>query len=165
MKGLTLITQNLKYSVSYYCTLFSNCSSTLNPLGYEKPPTKYSAETILKILLDPEIDRSRICNMWPVAVHSSTTFVVDVTKLKHPDDVRKDFFGRWKHSGSHPTPFKARVSEEGVEVERCALGATGAVYYLRRLHGYHPSNPSFRRLIAFVSGECNCSCIGVFVYV
>ena len=79
---------------------------------------------------------------------------MDLTKLSHPDDVKKDMFGRWNHSGSHPIPFMASFNEDGtVNVERCAPGASGSnVYYLRRLHSVHPSNSSVRRLMAFVSG-------------
>ena len=51
--------------------------------------------------------------------------------IKHPDEVRKDFFGRWIHSGSYPIPFKAKVTEDDMELECCAPGATGEVYYLR----------------------------------
>ena len=28
-----------------------------------------------------------VCTTWPIAVESSSTFVIDITKLKHPDDV------------------------------------------------------------------------------
>ena len=85
---------------------------------------------------------------------ASSTFIVDISKLSHPDDVKKDFFGKWNHSGSHPVPFLAQFTPEGdVEVERCAAGASGKdVYYLRRLHSIHPSNSQFRRLLAIVSG-------------
>ena len=84
----------------------------MHQLAYEKPPLKYTAEAILKILLDPKLDYSRVCSVWPVLVENSATFVIDVTKLKHPDDVRKDFFGKWTHSGSHPITFKAKVTED-----------------------------------------------------
>ena len=126
-----------------------------------KPPAKYGVEAILKILLNPSVDENKVCSTWPIAIEGSNTFIVDITKLKHPDDVRKDFFGKWVHSGSHTSPFKAQVSDEGdVEIERCAPGATGEVFYLRRHHCYHPSNASFRRLLAFVSGSvCVCLCI------
>ena len=117
----------------------------IHPLAYEEPPPKYVAEGILKILLDPNIDRTKICCTWPLSgIKSNATFVVDLTKLKHPDDVRKDFFGRWNHSRSHPLPFKACIHENEVEVERCAPGARGEVFYLRRLRTCHPSNTSFR---------------------
>ena len=87
-------------------------SSDLHPLAYEKPPPKYAAEKILKILLNPNIDSSKICSTWPMTgIESSATFVINVTKLKHKDDVRKDFFGKWNHSGTHPLPFKAIKGE------------------------------------------------------
>lgn len=136
----------------------SGCSphveNELHPLAFESPPPKYSAESILKLLLDPNIDRCRVCCSWPVSgVTSNATFVVDITSLKHPDDVRKDFFGKWIHSGSHPFTFKATIEKDGdVFVEKCAPGASGNVFYLRRLHCYHPSNTDFRRMLAFVSG-------------
>ena len=44
-------------------------------------------------------------------------------------------------------------THDDVRVERCGPGASGNVYYLRRLHSNHPSNSSFRRVIGFVSGK------------
>ena len=41
-----------------------------------------------------------------------------------------------------------------MSVEKCSNEAKGDnVVYLRRLHCTHPSNPEFKRLICFVSGE------------
>ena len=54
-------------------------------------------------------------------------------------------------SCSYPIPFKVKITDDYVDVERCVTGASGNVYYLRRLH---PSNSEFRRVIAFVSGMC-----------
>ena len=132
----------------------STYKNELHPCAFEIPPSKYSAEYILKLLLDPNIDQSRVYRVWPVSgVKSNATFGVDITSLKHPDDVRKDFFGKWIHSGSHPFAFKATFGENGqVYVEKCAPGASSNIFYLRRLHCYHPSNTNFRRLLAFVSG-------------
>ena len=70
----------------------STHKNELHPFAFEIPPPKYSVECILKLLLDSNIDQSRVCRIWPVSgVQSSATFVVDVTSLKHPDDVRKYF--------------------------------------------------------------------------
>lgn len=82
--------------------------------------------------------------------------MVDITKLAHRHDVKNDNFGLWSHSGSHPQTFKVQVEVDGyMRVEKCAPGATGSdVVYLRRLHSVHPSNNQFKRMIAFVSGEC-----------
>ena len=140
--------------MTFVYVLISDCDKKLHPKAYEAPPFKYFAESLLKIVLNPHIDSDRVCHTWPVVgITSSATFVVNVTSLKHPDDVRKDFFGKWIHSGSHPFTFKACFREDGnIRVEKCAPGASGDVYYLRRLHSYHPSNPDFKRMIAFVSG-------------
>ena len=74
--------------------------------------------------------------------------------LGHPDDIKKDSFGKWNHSGSHTVPFHTKILDDGyIELEKCAAGVSGDnVYYLRRLHSTHPSNSSCRRLIALISG-------------
>ena len=55
---------------------------------YEIPPPKYHAERILKILLDPTIPPSKICSVRPTNISRSATYIVDVSKLKHPDDIK-----------------------------------------------------------------------------
>ena len=131
--------------------LWTQCS-----LYFETPPTAYTAEKILYILLDPNLNPDKICQERPTNVTHSATYVVDITKLHLPDDLVKDSFGKWNHSGSHTVPFHAYVHTDGfIEVDKCAQGATGKdVYYLKRLHSTHPSNPDFKRLIALISGKC-----------
>ena len=93
----------------------------LHPLAFERSLPKYSEETILNILLDPNLDQSRICSVWPVNVKSSSTFVIDISKLSHPDDVKKDNFGKWKHSGSHQTPYHITFRKDSeIDLEKYA---------------------------------------------
>lgn len=127
---------------------------------FETPPEKYSAERVLRILLDRNISPSRICQERPVNITESATFVVDISKLQHEKDVLKDGFGKWNYSGSHPVPFHVTHHEDGyIAIEKCASGATGADVHLRRLHATHPSNSSFKRMIAFLAGMCyECVC-------
>ena len=127
---------------------------------FERPPPKYTATRIMQILLNPSIDLSKVAKERPVRVEESSTFVVDLTCLKHPDDVKKDMYGRGDYSGSHPEVFRCMFDDvDNVSIEKCAVGATGSnVYYLRRVRSTHPSNSDFRRLIAFVHGkEATCS--------
>ena len=142
-------------SFSYW---FYNCSDAPeeDPI-YETPPPKYAAEGILKTLLDPFLPTSKVCSVRPTNIVKSSTYVIDISKLEHPDDVKNDNFGTWKHSGSHPLIYRVQVEEDGgLHVEKCAPGATGDnVAYLRRLHSIHPSNSNFKRLIAFISGRCS----------
>ena len=78
---------------------------------YETPAAIYSAETIMKILLSPMSSRvSRVC---PHHVTKSSTYVVDVTSLAHPEDVKKDDFGKLDYKGSHPVAFHVCFKNDG----------------------------------------------------
>ena len=129
-------------------------SDDLEPI-FEVPPPKYTAEQILRILLDPCIPESKICNVRPVNITQSATYVANIQRLDHQDDIKNDNFGKWNHSGSHPLLFRVQMeSDNYMYIEKCAAGATGDnVVMLRRLHSIHPSNYHFKRLIAFVSGK------------
>ena len=60
----------------------AKCHQTdVHPLLYEKPPPKYNEESILNILLNPKLDVNRVCTSWPLNVESSSTFVIDISKL------------------------------------------------------------------------------------
>ena len=121
---------------------------------YEKTSAPYTAERILKILLDPEIDQSRVTHSGPKFVSESSTYVVDLSHLDNPNDVKKDGLGKWSYSGSHEEYFRSYYDDgHRIHFEKCAKGATGDnVSVLRRLRSSHPSDPSIRRVVAFVSG-------------
>ena len=105
------------------------------------------------MLIDP--DESKICRVKPTSVTKSATYVVDVRNLQNTEDIKKDEFGIWKYSGSHPQVFKVYTEEDGSKsIEKCCEGASGSnVVYLCRLHCTHPSNNDFKRLICFLSGK------------
>ena len=69
------------------------------PLGtavepvFEEPPKKYSAERIIRILMDPKVDPNKICKQRPLAVNQSATFIVDLNSLQDPEHVKRDNFG------------------------------------------------------------------------
>ena len=122
---------------------------------FEDPPMKYSAEHIIKILLDPDINRAKVCKERPLSIEKSSTFVIDLDCLQDPEDVKKDNFGIWNHSGSHNIPFECQISDDGtVHIGRGVLSNQENYkhYYLRRLHSTHPSNRAFRRMIALITG-------------
>ena len=122
---------------------------------YEVPPDKYSAEDIVQILLNPNIDHAMICKKRPFSVSTSSSYVVDLNSLQHPDDVKKDNFGVWTHSGSHDLKFETRINSSGqLEIGRSLLSSADGweQFSLRRLHSKHPTNPKFRRILSFITG-------------
>ena len=126
---------------------------------FEKPPPKYYAFEIMRILLNQSINEDRIAKQRPLQTHCSSTFVVDITQLSHPDDIKKDMYGKWLYKGSHTDKFQCSYDDDNkVLVEKVAAGASGPnVYCLRRLHSVHPSNKDFRRIVAIIFGECFCN--------
>ena len=75
---------------------------------YESTPAKYSAEQVIKILLDPQKDK--ICMTKHSRVSNSSTYVVDIRNL---EDIKKDQLGIWNYSGSHPQVYKVFSEENG----------------------------------------------------
>ena len=140
------------YSCIIHCSDDSSSESEDPSLSaavvYETPAAIYSAETIMKILLNPTSSRvSRVC---PHCVTKSSTYVVDVTSLAHPEDVKKDDFGKWDYKGSHPVAFHVCFRNDGsICIERCQNEERqGDIFYLRWLYSTHPSNPEMKRMLA-----------------
>lgn len=124
---------------------------------FEYPPAKYTSERILQILLNSNISDSKICTAKPIGITTSATFVVDIRHLKCLDDVKKDEFGIWKFSGSHPKAHEVTIQDDGyVAVEKYSDHFCGDnIVHLRHLHCTHPSNQDFKRMICVVSGMCH----------
>ena len=101
-----------------------------------------------------------MCSHRPSNIRQSSTFVVDLEALKHPDDVKKDEFGSWKYSGSHVTLYSClkNVHQKQLRFERVCPGKKGDVIKLRRIHCKHPSNPDCQRLLAFATGMNGFQC-------
>ena len=121
---------------------------------YEVPGDMYTGERILEILLNSNRESSRICHQRPMNIENSSTFVVDLDSLKHPDDVKKDEFGRWLYSGSHVQTYLA-WKEDGnkLKFEKIDSDDGGEnTFQLRRIRSKHSSNLQFQRLLAFVTG-------------
>ena len=100
----------------------------------------------MEILLNPNMNMSLAAHGRPIQVEMSSTLVVDLTSFKHPDDVKKDMYGRWGYSGSHPQVFRCSFDQfDDVKTKKCAPGAAGSnVYYLHCIRSSHPSNRDFR---------------------
>ena len=148
---------NIFLWISWYCVLFAYSTENEAEPVYEVPSEKYTVEEIIRILLNPKIDQSKVCKQRSLDIVSSSTYVVDLDCLQHLDDIKKDNFGVWTHSGSHTQQFCSRINHDKVEIGRSAFASNGPkwkTFSLRRLHSKHPTNPSFRRIISFVSSMC-----------
>lgn len=146
------------YHIHYYnrkshkCCDF-NYDNPKQPI-FDRHPTKYLAEDIMHLLLNPELDKSLICSERPTLVDSSATFIVDIGSLSDVDDIKRDSYGKWNYSGSRPMYFIVTFREDKtVSIEKCCSGSNSDnIYQLRRLYCKHPSNENFRRTVAMITG-------------
>ncbi len=69
----------------------------------------------LNILLDPNLDRQKVCTSQPVAIEQNRLFVVDLSHLDKPKDLLCDDVGSWICDGNYTSWVK--VDELG-DVDR-----------------------------------------------
>ena len=60
------------------------------------PTTKY-----INIMLDPELDDSKVCSQVPCSISSNALFIVDLNRLESPKDIYCDDMGSWTWVGSY----------------------------------------------------------------
>ena len=75
------------HNTAIFCIICYFYSDDFEPI-FEVPPPKYTAEQILRTLLDPCISESKICNVRPVNITQSATYVVNMQMLEHQDDIK-----------------------------------------------------------------------------
>uniref|UniRef100_A0A1X7V1K9 Uncharacterized protein n=1 Tax=Amphimedon queenslandica TaxID=400682 RepID=A0A1X7V1K9_AMPQE len=66
----------------------------------------YSIQKAYSILVNNEIESSKICKIVPISVEHNCTFVVDKSQLANAADVCADDCGVWKNNGVHPCIVK-----------------------------------------------------------
>ena len=80
--------------------------------------------------------------------------MVDLDSLKHPDDVKKDEFGKWSYSGSHILTYLAWKEGQNLRFEKVdSADSRENVFQLCQIRCKHPSNSQFQRRLAFVTGR------------
>ena len=125
------------------------------------PNKGYSSEQIVHILLDQSIDDQLICSTNPVYVHHNVSFIVDLSTLKNPNDVRADDLGSWKCTGSRTTTFHVDIRDGACRiVSDESTSPTAQVVHVRRQYHVHGTDSDLHRLIAFVESKY-CVCVYV----
>lgn len=116
---------------------------------YDYPLKGYSQEEIVHILCNPMLKKELICSSHPVSVENNVSFVIDLSQLKNPNDVRADDLGTWKCTGSRVLNFSVKVTNKACRV--VTGSSVGAVKIgVRRQYFVHASDHDLHRMIAFL---------------
>ena len=96
-------------------------------------------EEIAHILCNPTLNKKLICSSHPVSVENNVSFVIDLSQLKNPNDVRSDDLGTWRCMGSRVMNFSVKVTSKACRVVDCS--SAGAVKIgVRRQYFVHASD-------------------------
>ena len=120
---------------------------------YSHQKKRPSTCDVIGIVLDPEIDRGRVCTSQPTAIDRDCLFVVDLKKLNQPRDVLCDDMGTWQCNGCRRV--WVTVDEDGnvefcQDMEECERGEN--CYRIIRKYYNHKGSPDFHRMTVFVEG-------------
>ena len=115
--------------------------------------TRPSTSEGVAIILNPNLDRRRVCMSQPTCISQNTVFIVDLKQLKHPSDVLCDDMGTWVCNGCRRTWIS--VDEDGeleffnnkkpANHENC--------YKVVRKYYNHKGSPDFHRMALFLEGK------------
>ena len=119
---------------------------------YERTSQTYSARTICEILLDEGLPTNKIATSHPVSVQENLVFVVDLSQLHKPEDVRADDLGSWVCNGKRRNVCEV---EDGDVTEVFSGPSTKRenAYCLVRRYYKHATSGDFRRTIAEIYGK------------
>ena len=88
------------------------------------------------------MDERIICSIHPVSVEHNVPFVVDLSRLKDPNNVRADDLGTWRCTGSCILTVSVTCS--------CFPSKGGKVVNIRRQYHVHTTDGDLHRMIAFI---------------
>ena len=112
----------------------------------------------MKILFHCPEDK--VCSKHPVRVESNATFVVNLSKLDHADDIKADDCGHWIHNGRKTTKvvvWKSNSVVTGVvstsKSKKTAPDENSEIYSLIRVYYNHDPHSDFKRTFYYLYGK------------
>ena len=109
----------------------------------------YSQEEIVHILCDPKLEPSLICSTHPVSVENNVAFIIDMSKLKNPSDVRSDDLGEWICKGSRILKFTIKLTSNSCTLVSF-LSTDALEISVRRQYFVNGSDSDLHRMIEFL---------------
>ena len=110
-----------------------------------------SSSEAINILLDPDLDRKRVCSSQPTAIDKNAVFIINLKKLRHPSDVLCDDMGTWVCSGCRRS--WVCIDEEGcVDSFHKEEPSTGNCYQVIREYYNNKVSSDFHRTAIFLEG-------------
>ena len=104
------------------------------------------------MLLDKHLPFNRIATCQPVGVQDNLVFVIDLSKLEKPEDIRADDLGSWTCNGKRCVQCIVHNGEVSEILPGSKSGAC-STYCLVKRYYKHATSGDFKRTIAEIYGE------------
>lgn len=119
---------------------------------YKHTEQRYTTKEIVEVLLDKSISCSRIATSQPTSVQDNFVFIVDISKLDKPEDVRADDLGSWSCTGTRRS--QCSVDEQGFVIDIISDGKSRRkdMFTLIKRYYRHSSAGDYKRTIAEIYG-------------
>lgn len=118
--------------------------------------THFSYSEAVNMLLVANQDK--ICTRHPTMVEDNSSFVVDLSKLAHADDIKADDCGHWIHNGKKTT--KVAVWKHRNEISKVVSTKSSSppdensqLYTLVRVYYVNDPHGDFKRVYYYLFGK------------
>ena len=119
---------------------------------FDKTSDGFSARAIIELLLDKTLPPSKIATAQPVCVEDNMVFIVDVTKLAKPEDIRTDDLGSWNCNGKRCSWCVLDDDGSVLEIFTKRKSRSPNTYCLVKRYYKHATSGDFKRMIVEVYG-------------
>ena len=139
----------------YVCLLCRKLEYLHNNLElpiYERNSQTYSARTICEILLDEGLSTNKIATSHPVSIQENLVFVVDLSQLHKPEDVRANDRGSWVCNSKQRNVCEVEDRHVTKVFSGPSIKRENAYCLVRRYYK-HATSGDFRRTIAEIYGK------------
>lgn len=112
----------------------------------------YSLAKLAQILLTDLVPPRKWCSKQPVYVQRNVSFVVNISHLDDPTDIRADENGVWIRKGS-PVAYVSKLTKADTTLFFHRSKAGHNHYKITRTYYRHSSSPDFKRIITIVHSK------------
>ena len=121
----------LRYFYIVLCSL-EYCQGNTNLPVYGHPKHGYNCEEIIHILLDPVFKDELLSKTHPVSVKYNVSFVIDLSSLSNPKDMRADDLGSWTCIASRRLTFMVKFGPSLCHIVSSVSGSGGRQVQIQR---------------------------------
>ena len=120
---------------------------------FSRTHQSYTSRSIVEILLDKNLPQKKIATAQPVSVQDNLVFIVDLSKLCKPEDIRADDLGSWICNGKRSSWCILDEDGDITDILTKYKSRYPNNYRLVKRYYKHATSGDFKRVIVELFGE------------